>query len=192
MSAEEAKQEVKPEVAAPAEEAPVEEGPKETRVMSKGEKKARKALEKVGLVEVKNVTEFSLKRQGIKFVIHDPAVYKMASSEHYVVYGEPKSEFMDAKTRELLEQLQAAAQKKEEEHHHEEGEEKKEEAAVEKTEEEKKEEAKAEEAAADNDYTPNEDDINVLMGQANTTREKAIAALKKTKGDLVTAFFEFQ
>ncbi|EDR27200.1 nascent polypeptide associated complex alpha subunit, putative [Entamoeba dispar SAW760] len=75
--------------------------------MSKGEKKARKALEKVGLVEVHDVIEFSLKRMGTKFVIHDPAVYKLPSSEHYVIYGEPKNEFMDAKTRQLLEQLQA-------------------------------------------------------------------------------------
>ncbi|EMD47975.1 Hypothetical protein EHI5A_266980 [Entamoeba histolytica KU27] len=65
--------------------------------------------------------------------------------------------------------------------------------------EEKKEEPTAEteapaatEAVEDNGYVPAEEDVKVLMAQANTTHEKAYAALKKTKGDLVTAFFEFQ
>ncbi|EKE42252.1 eukaryotic translation initiation factor 4 gamma, putative [Entamoeba nuttalli P19] len=149
--------------------------------MSKGEKKARKALEKVGLVEVPNVVEFSLKRAGSKFVINQPAVYKLPSSEHYVVYGEPRNEYMDEKTKRILEQLQANMKEQQN------------------TTEEKKEEQVNEssapattEAVEDDGYVPVEADVNVLMAQANTTHEKAYAALKKTKGDLVSAFFEFQ
>ncbi|KAL7717906.1 Alpha-NAC protein [Entamoeba marina] len=157
------------------------EQPASTHVMSKGEKKARKALEKVGLIELTDVIEFSLKRQGMKFVIHDPAVFKLPSSEHYVIYGEPKNEMMDAKTRELLEQLQANMKTENNA-----GE------AQENVEDVKEENVENQEEEVDNDYEPNEEDITVLMGQASTTREKAVAALKKTKGDLVTAFFEFQ
>ena len=92
-----------------------EEAPVATRVMSKGEKKARKALEKVGLVEVPHVIEFSLKRMETKFSIENPAVYKLPSTEHYVIYGEPKNNYLDAKTRQLLEQLQMDMKKNQEE-----------------------------------------------------------------------------
>ena len=156
-----------------------EEAPVATRVMSKGEKKARKALEKVGLVEVPHVIEFSLKRMETKFSIENPAVYKLPSTEHYVIYGEPKNNYLDAKTRQLLEQLQMDMKKNQEEN-------KEAEAPV----EEKTEDVAVE--GEDNDFVPAEEDVTVLMSQANTTREKAYAALKKTKGDLVTAFFEFQ
>mgnify|MGYP003087396399 CR=1 FL=1 len=150
--------------------------------MSKGEKKARKALEKIGLVEVPHCIEFSLKRMGTKFVISDPAVYKLPGSEHYVVYGEPKNDFMDAKTKQLLEQLQASIKEQEA---------KKEGEKKEETQEEKPAE-KAADAEVDDGYVPAEEDVKVLMSQANTTHEKAYAALKKTHGDLVNAFFEFQ
>ncbi|ELP92923.1 nascent polypeptide-associated complex subunit alpha, putative [Entamoeba invadens IP1] len=160
-----------------------EEEQKAERVQSKGEKKARKALEKIGLVEVPHVIEFSLKRQGTKFVIHEPAVFKLPGAEQFVIYGEPKNEFMDAKTRQLFEQLQANMKEQQ--------------AATGETKEEKpvaeaKEAEKPAATEADDGYVPNEEDVKVLMTQANTTHEKAYAALKKTKGDLVNAFFEFQ
>ena len=149
-----------------------------SRVMSKGEKKARKALEKIGLEEVHDVVEFSIRRMGSKFIIMQPAVYKLPGSEHYVVYGEPRNDFMDTKTRLLLQQLQGMQETS---------------PATTTAEEPKKEDSPAQETAVEDDgYVPEEGDVEMLMKQANTTHDKAYAALKKTHGDLVNAFFEFQ
>ena len=49
----------------------------------------------------------------------------------------------------------------------------------------------SEENEVDNDFVPEEGDVHVLMSQANITHEQAYNALRRTRGDLVTAFFQF-
>jgi nascent polypeptide-associated complex subunit alpha len=41
-------------------------------------------------------------------------------------------------------------------------------------------------------YQPNEEDINLVMQQANATREEAIQALKETEGDIASAILLLQ
>jgi Transcription factor homologous to NACalpha-BTF3 len=41
-------------------------------------------------------------------------------------------------------------------------------------------------------YQPTEDDINLVMQQANATREEAIEALKETEGDIASAILLLQ
>ena len=69
---------------------------------SRAEKKARKALLKLGLKQVPGITRVTVKKsKNILFVIAKPEVYKNPSSDTYVVFGEVKVShcFLIAKMR---------------------------------------------------------------------------------------------
>ena len=58
---------------------------------SRGEKKARKALSKIGLKTVSGVTRVTIRKsKNILFVINKPDVYKSPASDTYIVFGEAK------------------------------------------------------------------------------------------------------
>lgn len=60
---------------------------------SRNEKKARKALAKLGLKRVPGITRVTLCRtKTVIFVIANPDVYKHPQSNSYVIFGEPKVE----------------------------------------------------------------------------------------------------
>lgn len=65
---------------------------------SRGEKKARKALSKLSLKPVANVSRVTLKKnKNVLFVIDGADVYKSPTSDTYVVFGEAKIEDLAAK-----------------------------------------------------------------------------------------------
>ncbi|GAB0495233.1 hypothetical protein MMPV_006532 [Pyropia vietnamensis] len=65
---------------------------------SRGEKKARKALSKLALKPVANVSRVTLKKnKNVLFVIDGADVFKSPTSDTYVVFGEAKIEDLAAK-----------------------------------------------------------------------------------------------
>jgi len=144
---------------------------------SRGEKKARKIMLKLGLKQIQGVNRVTIRKsKNILFVINNPDVYKNPHSDTYIVFGE-------AKIEDLSQQAQVAAAEKF-----------------------KTPEASiaadtmgtttsvapiAEEDEEDVDETGvDEKDIELVVTQANTTRPKAIRALKNNNNDIVNAIME--
>jgi len=70
---------------------------------NRAEKKARKAMQKLGMKQVGGITRVTVKKaKNILFVISKPDVFKSGASDTYVIFGEAKIEDMNA-------QAQAAA-----------------------------------------------------------------------------------
>jgi nascent polypeptide-associated complex subunit alpha len=70
---------------------------------SRSEKKARKAMSKLGLKPVTGITRVTMRKsKNIIFVISKPDVYKSPTSDTYIVFGE-------AKVEDLSQQAQLAA-----------------------------------------------------------------------------------
>ncbi|KAM8713053.1 hypothetical protein ACLKA7_013379 [Drosophila subpalustris] len=144
---------------------------------SRGEKKARKIMLKLGLKQIQGVNRVTIRKsKNILFVINNPDVYKNPHSDTYIVFGE-------AKIEDLSQQAQVAAAEK----------------------------FKAPEAAGGGDSVGattsvapiaeedeeevdgtgvDEKDIELVVAQANTTRAKAIKALKNNNNDIVNAIME--
>lgn len=58
---------------------------------SRGEKKARKAMSKLGLKSVSGVSRVTIRKsKNILFVVNKPDVYKSPASDTYIVFGEAK------------------------------------------------------------------------------------------------------
>ncbi|EDW79786.1 nascent polypeptide-associated complex subunit alpha [Drosophila tropicalis] len=145
---------------------------------SRGEKKARKIMLKLGLKQIQGVNRVTIRKsKNILFVINNPDVYKNPHSDTYIVFGE-------AKIEDLSQQAQVAAAEKFK--------------APETTgavdsasgastsvapiAEEDEEEV--------DDTGVDEKDIELVITQANTTRAKAIKALKNNNNDIVNAIME--
>ncbi|KAK5606948.1 hypothetical protein CRENBAI_012421 [Crenichthys baileyi] len=142
---------------------------------SRSEKKARKAMSKLGLKPVHGVTRITIRKsKSILFVISRPDVFKSPMSDIYIVFGEAK-----------IEDLSQQAHK----------------AAAEKFKVPVspsplappappsltiKEESEEEEEEVD-DAGLEQRDIELVMAQANVSRAKAIRALKHNKNDIVNA-----
>ncbi|EFB16281.1 hypothetical protein PANDA_013335, partial [Ailuropoda melanoleuca] len=147
---------------------------------SRSEKKARKAMSKLGLRQIQGVTRITIqKSKNILFVIAKPDVFKSPASDTYVVFGE-------AKIEDLSQQVHRAAAEKfkvptepsalvpesapgplvrpecEEE-------------------EEEEEEEEVDEAGLELR------DIELVMAQANVSRARAVRALRDNQSDIVNA-----
>lgn len=142
---------------------------------SRGEKKARKIMSKMGLKPVQGVNRVTIRKaKNILFVISNPDVYKNPHSDTYIVFGE-------AKIEDLSQQAQVAAAEKFK--------------APETSGQPDTAAATvapiAEEEEEDIDETGVvEKDIDIVMSQANVTRTKAIRALKNNNHDIVNAIME--
>lgn len=143
---------------------------------SRGEKKARKIMSKLGLKPVTGVTRVTIRKsKNILFVINNPDVYKNPHSDTYIIFGE-------AKIEDLSQQAQVAAAEKFK--------------APETT--------PAADASSTNVVAPiaeedeeevdetgvDEKDIELVVSQANVPRAKAIRALKNNNNDIVNAIME--
>lgn len=145
---------------------------------SRGEKKARKIMSKLGLKPVQGVNRVTIRKsKNILFVINNPDVYKNPHSDTYIIFGE-------AKIEDLSQQAQVAAAEKFK--------------APEAT------PAAGESSGATTSVAPiaeedeeevddtglNEKDIELVMQNANVPRAKAIRALKENSYDVVNAIME--
>ncbi|CAO3643592.1 unnamed protein product [Cunninghamella blakesleeana] len=161
------------------EEKPVEQQTQVDSPQARGEKKARKALISQGLKHVSGINRVTFTRAGgVVFAIAKPDVYKSVNSDTFIVFGEMQMEDMRARAQEAAAQQLAA------------------EAAA------KGDDASAAEGAAETAAAEEEDDeevdatgveekdIELVVNQANVSRNKAIKALKNNDNDIVNAIME--
>lgn len=81
-------------------------------IHSKPEKKARKALEGLGLKKVNGIQRVTLRRaKNVLLVVADPEVWKSPGSDTYIVFGEAKVEDPSSAAQiAAQQQLQASTQ----------------------------------------------------------------------------------
>ena len=137
------------------------------------EKKARKAVQKLGLKPVPNCMRVTIKKnKNILFVINKPDVFK-ASSDTFVMFGEAKIEDLsNAAQAQAAQQFSAA-----------------ETAQAAEGDDDVPDLVEEEEGDVDESGLE-EKDIELVMTQAGVARGKAVMALKKTDGDIVSAIME--
>ncbi|XP_029208338.1 LOW QUALITY PROTEIN: nascent polypeptide-associated complex subunit alpha-like [Acropora millepora] len=140
---------------------------------SRSEKKARKAMSKLGLKTVAGVKRVTIRKsKNILFVINKPDVFKSPASDTYIVFGEAKIEDLSQQA-----QVQAAEKFKAPQPTPVIPESK----AASMDQEEESEEEEVNEAGVE------ENDIELVMQQANVSRSKAVIALKNNENDIVNA-----
>ncbi|XP_044746921.1 nascent polypeptide-associated complex subunit alpha-like [Coccinella septempunctata] len=146
-----------------------------TAKQSKGEKKARKMMSKLGLKPVQGVSRVTIRKsENVLFVITKPDVYKNPVSDIYIVFGE-------AKIEDSSQQQQIAAAEKFKEVNS---------AGEEATGNPTTSVAPIAEESEDEevDETGVEDkDAELVMSQASVSRARAIKALKNNQNDIVNA-----
>ncbi|MFH4982094.1 hypothetical protein AB6A40_008803 [Gnathostoma spinigerum] len=146
---------------------------------SRSEKKARKSFTKLGLKSVHGVSRVCIRKsKNILFVINKPDVFKSPGSDTYIVFGEAKIEDLSEHARfaaaERLKPSDAAAA----------GEVGRLGGGQPAQEEESEDEGEIDATGIE------EKDIELVISQANVTRNKAIKALKNANNDLVNAIME--
>jgi len=143
---------------------------------SRGEKKARKAMAKLGLKPIPGVNRVTIRKsKNILFVITRPDVYKNPGSDTYIVFGQ-------AKIEDLSQQAQMAAVEKIRQPDH---------PSDARTRLQPPIEEEEEDLGEPEDATGVEEkDIELVMSQANVSRNRAIRALKKNDNDIVNAIME--
>lgn len=154
---------------------------------SRSEKKARKAMSKLGLKPVTGVLRVIIRKaRNIVFVVQQPEVYKSAGGDTYVVFGEAKIEDLSQQAQiaaaERFRQAEAGAA----------GAPPSASAGASgvaaTTSGPIAEEAEEEEQADETGLEAK--DIELVVAQANVSRAKAVRALKKNNGDIVNAIME--
>ncbi|KAK5101879.1 GAL4 enhancer protein [Lithohypha guttulata] len=156
-------------------------------VHSRNEKKARKAIGKLGLKHIPGITRVTLRRpKGILFVIANPDVYKSPVSNTYIIFGEAKIEDLNSQQQAAAAQQLAAqetANTPSGDHAgHDHGDSK----GAEKTEDKKVEEDDDDDEEVD-DSGLEQKDIELVMTQASVSRKKAVKALKDNGNDIVNS-----
>ncbi|KAF5670645.1 nascent polypeptide-associated complex subunit alpha [Fusarium heterosporum] len=161
-----------------------------TVIHNRNEKKARKALEKLHLTRIPGITRVTLRRpKNILFVINNPEVYKSPNSNTYIVFGEAKIEDVNAAAQQAA-AAQLASANAEDHSGHNHGEPSK---AAETSEEKKdKDDDDEDEDEEDDDEEVDasgleDKDIELVMTQANVSRNKAVKALKENDNDIVNS-----
>ncbi|XP_005107104.1 nascent polypeptide-associated complex subunit alpha [Aplysia californica] len=143
---------------------------------SRSEKKARKAMSKLGLKPVPGVIRVTIRKaKNILFVISRPDVFKSPASDTYIVFGE-------AKIEDLNQQAQVAAANKFKTF---DGAGEQASTISQPIQEESEEE---DEEIDETGVEPK--DIELVMSQANVSRVKAVKALKDNGNDIVNAIME--
>jgi len=147
---------------------------------SRGEKKARKIMAKLGLKQVPGVTRVTIRKsKNILFVIAKPDTYKSPGSDTYIVFGEAKIEdlsqqaqmeaanrFRSAEMMSQMNDMSAVTGP----------------APILEEEEEEDGDVSAEGVE--------DKDIELVMSQANVSRGKAVKALQNNANDIVNAIME--
>lgn len=155
----------------------LQEEPVSKSKQSRGEKKARKAMSRLGLKSVSGVTRVTIRKsKNILFVINKPDVYKSPAGDTHIVFGE-------AKIEDLSQQAQVQAAEKFT---------KAQEPINTTTSESKTEPVEQEESDDDEvDATGVEEkDIELVVQQTSVSKKKAIKALKNNDNDIVNAIME--
>jgi len=147
---------------------------------SRGEKKARKIMSKLGLKQIVGVTRVAIRKsKNILFVIGKPDVYKNPASDTYVIFGEAKIEDLSQQAQMEAAQKFKAAEAPQPSGGADMG---KPAASIAEEEDDDGEEVDSEGVE--------DKDIELVMSQANVSRGKAVKALKNNANDIVNAIME--
>ncbi|KAK8849804.1 nascent polypeptide-associated complex subunit alpha [Kwoniella newhampshirensis] len=167
-------------------------------IQSRPERKARKALEGLGLKRVQGIQRVTLRRpKNVLLVVANPEVYKAPGSDCYIVFGEAKLEDPNSAAQ-LQAQAQLAASSQAAQAAHAQGGFKE---GVPKSLEDLMggDDAPALEDSTDGTDKPaasttdgsdvkiSEEDVNLVVAQTGCTEDKAREALKAENGDLINA-----
>merc|ERR1712061_959160 len=142
-----------------------------------GEKKTRKAVQKLGMKPVPNIVRVTVKKsKNILFVISKPDVHKSPNSDTYIVFGEAKIEDLSAQAQasaaqQFTQAPEVAAEPKEGA-----------EGTVPKIEE--VEEGEGDESGIE------PKDIELVISQVQCSRAKAVQALRNNNNDIVEAIMQ--
>jgi nascent polypeptide-associated complex subunit alpha len=156
----------------------------EEKGTTRGEKKARKAIAKLGLKVIPGVERVTMKKsKNMMFVVSRPDVFKSPTANSFIVFGEAKIE--DLKQKEaMLAAQQAAAQQRAGAAG----------AAPQPTASIPTPSAASTAAAADEEPVDESGvdpkDIELVVSQAGCTRGAAVKALKNNDNDIVNAIME--
>jgi len=154
----------------------IQEEPVSKAKQSRSEKKARKAMSRLGLKTVSGVTRVTIRKsKNILFVINKPDVYKSPAGDTHIVFGEAKIEDLSQQA-----QVQAAEKFKEPQ------------PVTSTVSESKKEPVEADEDDEEEVDASGveEKDIELVIQQSSVSRNKAIKALRKNDNDIVNAIME--
>ena len=147
---------------------------------NRSEKKARKAIQKLGMKPVEGIHRVTVKKsKNILFVIKKPEVFKSVASNTYVIFGEAKIEDLSAQQQAAAAQqfqqtpefTQASTQDGS-------------------TTENNNDDDDAEEDGEVDETGVEGKDIDLVMAQASVSRAKAVKALKNNDNDIVNAIME--
>jgi nascent polypeptide-associated complex subunit alpha len=162
-----------------------EDAIEEEKGTTRGEKKARKAILKLGMKPIAGVVRVTMKKsKNIMFVVAKPDVYKSPNSDAYIIFGEAKVEDLAAKQAQInaeqnaqrMSQPVASQQQPSFSKSSIGGESSASASAVD------------DEAIDDTGVDPK--DIQLVMDQAHCSRGQAVKALRNNNNDLVNAIME--
>ena len=142
--------------------------------LNRSEKKARKAMIKLGMKPVEGVFRVTVKRsKSVLFVITRPDVYKNTSNDTYVIFGEAKVDDFSAATQASAAKQFTHAPEVAKVAPSSSG------AHVEEI-----DESQIDDSGLD------QKDIDLIMSQVNCSRGKAVSALRSAGGDIVEAIMQ--
>ncbi|EZF47429.1 nascent polypeptide-associated complex subunit alpha [Trichophyton rubrum MR1459] len=157
-------------------------------VLSRNEKKARKAIGKLGLKHVPGITRVTLRRpKNILFVINQPDVYRSPTSNTWIIFGEAKIEDLNSQAQASAAQQLAASESANAAAGEAAGQEAIDLGKGKAAETEKKEEEDEDDGEEVDDTGLEAKDIELVMAQANVSRKKAVKALKENDNDIVNS-----
>ena len=140
---------------------------------NRSEKKARKAMQKLGMKQVTGITRVTVKKaKNILFVISTPDVYKSPASDTYIIFGEAKIEDINQSAVQ-----QAADQYKDDS------------SALADDGDKVPNLAEADDEEDVDESGLDPDEIQTVVNQASCSRAKAVKALRKHK-NIIDAILE--
>lgn len=143
-----------------------------SNTQSRGEKKSRKAMSKMGLKPVEGINRVTIKKsKNMLIAIDRPDVFKSPTSETYIVFGEAKVEDTSKQN-----QAAAAAQQYSQ--------------APPAASQAKPAAATSSDDSAVDESNVDPKDIDLVVGQAGCTRGQAVVALQNNDNDIVNAIME--
>lgn len=144
--------------------------------LPKGERKAMKVLEKLNLTQLSGVKRVTIKKsKGVVFVVQNPRVFKCPDSDTYVLLGQPRyDDFAQMLQQSAAKQFAGVPSGK---------------PGMDAIPEDSAETSGSADEGIDTADETGLDtkDIELVMEQGNCSRQRAVAALRKTNGDFVEA-----
>ncbi|XP_032090714.1 nascent polypeptide-associated complex subunit alpha-like [Thamnophis elegans] len=130
-------------------------------------------MSKLGLRQIHGVNRITIRKsKNILFVIDNPDVFKSPSSNNYVVFGEAKIENLSQEAQRAAEKFRVPEDP--------------EAASASAIKEDGKEEEEVDETGLEMK------DIELVMGEANVSRARAIRALRNNNNDIVNAIITME